>query len=62
MKYDVDVYILKGLVKVEGMEAKNKEEAERKATKKVENAEVGYHGNYPNPGKRYLAIVAEKIN
>lgn len=59
MEYKVDVYILKGKVRV-GVDAKSPAEAENKAIKQIENAEAGYHGNYPAPDKKYLAVIAEK--
>ena len=55
----VQVYILKGMVEVD-VDAKNQKEAEQKAIKEVENAEAGFHGNYPNSDKKYLAVIAEK--
>ena len=58
MKFDVDVYIIKGVVRV-SPEAKNIEEAERKAIKEVELAEPGFHGNYPPADKKYLAVVTK---
>jgi len=60
MEYDVNVYVLKGLVKVKGIEARNPKEAEDKAVKKVEAAESGFHGNYPNADKKYLPVIVEK--
>jgi len=61
MKYEVDVYVLQGLVKV-GVDAKGQEEAERKAVKEVETAEAGFHGNYPQPDKKYLAIAVKNLD
>ena len=58
MQYDVDVYIIKGVVRV-SPEAKNTEEAERKAIKEVEQAELGFHGNYPATDKKYLAVIVK---
>lgn len=58
MDYHVNVYVLKGLVKV-GVTAKSRAEAADKAIKEVEKAEPGYHGNYPEPDKKYLAVFPE---
>lgn len=58
MQYDVDVYVLKGLVKV-SVEAKSPQEAEQKAMKEVEKAEAGFHGNYPSADKKYLALTVK---
>ena len=59
MQYHARVYVLKGMVEVD-MDAKNQEEAERKAIKEVENAEAGFHGNYPPSDKKYLAVISDK--
>lgn len=59
MQYDVDVYVVKGRVKV-SVEAKSQEDAKLKAIKEVENAEAGFHGNYPPSDKKYLAVILEK--
>jgi len=61
MQFDIDVYIIKGVVRVP-VDAKNIEEAERKAIKEVEQAETGFHGNYPKSDKKYLAFVNKNIN
>ena len=59
MEYDVNVYVLKGVVRVDGVEARDPKEAEKKAVKKVETAEAGFHGNYPTPDQKYLAVIIE---
>ena len=55
MQYEVDVLILKGKVSVK-VDAKSPKEAEKKAIKEVEEAEAGFHGNYP-PCEKYMAVV-----
>lgn len=58
MQYEIDVLILKGKVSVK-VDAKNPKEAEKKAIKEVEEAESGFHGNYP-PAEKYFAVIREK--
>lgn len=58
MEFEVDVYVVKGCVRVT-TDAKNIEEAERKAIKEVEQSESGFHGNYPKADKPYIAVVRE---
>lgn len=59
MQYHVLVYIVKGRIEVD-LEAKSQEDATKKAIKEVENAEAGFHGNYPPSDTKYLAVIPEK--
>jgi len=60
MDYQVHVYITVGLVEVEIKDAKSQEDAMKQAIKKVENAEAGFHGNYPPSDRKYLAVIPDK--
>lgn len=60
MNYRVHVYIVKGMVVVDVDDAKTQEDATKKALKEVENAEAGFHSNYPPSDKKYLAVIPEK--
>lgn len=60
MKYHVHVYVLKGLVEVDVDDAKSQEDAKQKALKQAEDAEAGFHGNYPAADSKYLPVIPEK--
>jgi len=53
--HHVKVYVIKGMVDVD-VEAKTQAEAMDKAIAMVE-AEQGYHGNYPESDRKYLAQI-----
>jgi hypothetical protein len=56
----VHVYVIKGMVEVD-VEAKSQAEAMDKAIALVE-AEQGYHGNYPQSDRKYLAVMNKEVS